>query len=223
VIDSQSDQARSLLQRVAGEVLALDPGSIARVAIDGVDGAGKTTFADELCQELASSRRQVIRICADDFLNSAQVRHRRGRDSPEGFFLDSYDYAALRRLVLDPLGPGGTRRFRRRAFDLRADRPVDAVEEEATPDAILLLEGLFLHRDELWRTWNYSLFLDVDFDVSLARCARRDTKWASPDPTAATNRRYVGGQEIYLSRCDPRTRATHVIDNNDLSAPRRTR
>jgi uridine kinase len=162
----------------------------------------------------------VIRVCADDFLNAQRLRHRRGRASPEGFFLDSYDYDALRRLVLDPLAADGSRRFRRRAFDLAADEPVTAAEEVAAPDAILLLDGLFLHRDELWRVWDFSVFLDVEFTVSVARCAARGTAWASANVGEASNRRYVVGQQIYLSRCRPPRRATHVIDNNVLTAPR---
>lgn len=51
----------------------------------------------------------TVRVSLDGFHHPAAVRHRRGRHSPEGFFLDSYDYAAFRRLVLDPLAPGGAR------------------------------------------------------------------------------------------------------------------
>jgi uridine kinase len=207
------------LRSIAGELLAIRARGVTRVAVDGVDGAGKTVFADELAEALKPSGRQVIRVSADDFLNPRAVRYRRGRTSPEGFFLDSYDYESLRQRVLAPLSPGGSRRYRRRAFDLAADAPVDAAEEAADADAILVLDGLFLHRDELWELWDYSIFLDVAFAVSVARCAARGTSWASPDVDDASNRRYVMGQRIYLSRCRPLRRATRVIDNNDLAAP----
>jgi uridine kinase len=209
-----------VLRRIADEVLGLGgAATVTRVAVDGVDGAGKTVFADELAGVLEPSGRQVIRVSADDFLNPRAVRYRLGRTSPEGFFLDSYDYAALHRWVLDPLAPGGSRRFRRRAFDLDADRPVEVDEEHAAGDAILVLDGLFLHRDDLHRLWDYSVFLEVPFTVSLARCAARGTTSASPDPAAPSNRRYVGGQQIYLSRCEPQRRATRVIDNTVLATP----
>jgi uridine kinase len=209
-----------VLRRIADEVLGLGgAATVTRVAVDGVGGAGKTVFADELAGVLQPSGRQVIRVSADDFLNPRTVRYRLGRTSPEGFFLDSYDYAALHRWVLDPLAPGGSRRFRRRAFDLDADRPVEVGEEKAAGDAILVLDGLFLHREDLRRLWDYSVFLDVPFTVSLARCASRGTTSASPDPDAPSNRRYVGGQQIYLSRCEPHRRATRVMDNTVLAAP----
>ena len=80
-----------------------------------------------------------------------------------------------------------------------------------------MLDGIFLHRPELRDIWDVSIFLDVAFEVSVGRCARRDG--TSPDPEAAANRRYVEGQMLYLRTCDPRVRATLAIDNNDLSSP----
>ena len=87
-----------------------------RVAIDGVDAAGKTTLADELVEPLTRTGRQVIRASVDGFHLPRAARYRRGPDSPEGYFLDSFDYPALRSALLDPLGPHGARRFRSAVF-----------------------------------------------------------------------------------------------------------
>lgn len=54
-----------------------------RVAIDGVDAAGKTTLADELVAPLRRRGRSVVRASADDFHNPRALRYRAGRDSPE--------------------------------------------------------------------------------------------------------------------------------------------
>jgi uridine kinase len=40
------------------------------------------------------------------------------------YFLDSFDYATLKRELLDPLGPDVDASFRRAAFDYRVDRAV---------------------------------------------------------------------------------------------------
>ena len=195
----------------------LAPDRIVRLAIDGVDGAGKTTFANELADAIGDLRRPVIRASVDGFHNPRAIRYARGRHSPVGFFEDSYNYTLLRQDLLDALGPTGNRLYRTAAFDHVSDTAVSCVAREAPPNAILLLDGIFLHRPELSAYWDASIFLRVDFPVSVARNAIRDG--SSPDPEAVANRRYVEGQQIYLSRCSPETHATMVIDNNDLAAP----
>jgi uridine kinase len=208
---------RHVLNELARHFARLSPDRIIRVAVDGVDGAGKTTFADELADAIRVRQRPVIRASVDGFHNPRAVRYARGRHSPEGFFESSYDYTALKQHLLDPLGPRGCRRYCTAIFDHVADLPVPLVEQEALASSVLLFDGIFLHRPELLRCWDASIFLRVDFAVSVARCARRDG--SSPDPAAPANRRYVEGQRIYLQSCAPEAQATIIVDNNDLSAP----
>src|SRR3712207_7142344 len=98
------------LGAVADDILALRDG-FPLVAVDGVDGAGKTVFADELAGALRGRGVDVVRASIDGFHNPPSIRYARGRHSPEGFYLDSYDYDSVRRLLLDPLGPNGERRI----------------------------------------------------------------------------------------------------------------
>jgi alkylation response protein AidB-like acyl-CoA dehydrogenase len=89
---------------------------VVRVGIDWVDGAGKTYLADELAELLRASGRSTIRASVDGFHHPRAIRYRRDRGSPEGFFHDSYDYDQLKAALLDPLSPGGTRRYRVAVF-----------------------------------------------------------------------------------------------------------
>lgn len=206
-------------QHVAEAVLALPSGRVRRVAVDGVDGAGKTHFADALGVELTVRGAKVIRVSADGFLEHPRTRHRRGRDSPEGFYRDSFDYGRMVRLLLDPLSPGGNREYVREVYDLRREREVRRLPELAADDAILVLDGIFLHRDELVRYWDYSVWLEVPFDVAIPRAAKRGFGVMDPDPKSVKNRRYIEGQRLYVAECHPRDRATVVIDNADLTNP----
>ena len=203
-----------VIRRIAAAVDALHPGRTVLVGIDGVDGAGKTVFADELASAL---RRPAIRAGVDSFHQPRAVRYRRGRNSPDGYFHDSFDIGLLRRVLIDPLRPGGDGWYRSAAFDHRTDSPVDVAPRRAPAGAALVFDGIFLHRTQLRDCWDYSVFLRVGFDVSVGRCALRDG--TDPDPAAATNRRYVQGQRRYLSTCDPEGLATVVIDNTDLAHP----
>ncbi len=189
-----------------------------RVAIDGVDGAGKTMLADELATPVAARNRSVIRASVDDFHNPRTRRYRLGKDSPEGYYRDSFDHEAIETRLLRPLGPAGNRFIRRRAFDYRTDTTVDPPVEEAAADAILLLDGIFLQRPELREHFELTIFLDAPFEVTIARTVARDG--ADPDVETASNRRYVEGQRLYLAECDPRARADILVDNADWRAPR---
>lgn len=204
-------------EHVAEAVLELPADRVRRVAIDGVDGAGKTHFADALGAVLTKRGAKVIRASADGFLAPPRTRHRRGRDSPEGYYRDSFDYGRMVRMLLDPLSPGGNREYIREVYDVRREREVRRLPELADDDSILVLDGIFTHRNELIRYWDYSVWLEVPFDVAVPRGAQRG--YGNSDPTSPKNRRYIEGQRLYMAECHPRDRATVVIDNTDLTNP----
>ncbi len=204
-----------MLLRVAQAIEGLPTEGIRRLAVDGVDGAGKTTFADELGDVLTQRGTYVVRASIDGFHRPRADRWAMGRHSPEGYYLDSYDYLRVRAELLDPLGPAGDRRIRRAVHDVATDQPVASAVETVPEGSVLLVDGIFLHRPELRDVWDLSVFLQVPTEVALDRCAARD----GTSPTPGANRRYVEGQRIYLEGCQPATVATLVIDNTDLAAP----
>ena len=212
-----SDRA-DVLRLVAGRIPRPDDGRCVRVAVDGPDGAGKTTFADVLAEVLRAQGRPVVRVSVDGFHAPRAERYRRGRDSPEGFWLDSYDYARFRADVLDPFGPGGTRRYRWAAHDVATDTALTPEPQVAQRGSILVVDGIFLHRDELAASWDLSMFLDVPFVETARRMAARDG--TDPDVEQPRTRRYVQGQRLYFAACDPHRRADVVIDNRHVDAPR---
>jgi uridine kinase len=215
--DASSAVRSELLKTIARRLASLPTNAVLLVAIDGVDGSGKTCFADELVPHLEEAGRPVLRAGIDGFHNPRSIRYRLGRSSPLGYFLDSYDYGSLRRHLLDPLARGSDTVHTAR-FDYRTDQPVTTAVRRVEANSILLLDGIFLHRDELRPLWSCSVFLDVSFEVSFARMARRDG--SSPDPEAEANRRYFEGQKLYLARCRPRDHAGFVVDNSALASPR---
>lgn len=123
-------------ERLARDVVALRRPAV--IAVDGVDGSGKTTFANQLARAIDDAGRPAVVVHEDDFLAPRESRYRLGRQSPEGFFRDSYNLPALITHVLDPLRPGGDRRVRRRLFDHRTDAPVDAPVEDLPVTAVVI-------------------------------------------------------------------------------------
>ena len=95
----------------------------ARWRITGMGCTGKTTLAAEVAVVVAAPAGRSSRLAYDDFHHPSERRHRQGRTSAEGYLDDSFDPAALRRLVLDPVAAGGPT-VTTASYDLAADRPV---------------------------------------------------------------------------------------------------
>jgi uridine kinase len=188
-----------------------------RIGIDGVDASGKTSLADELVAPLMGQGRSIVRSSIDGFHRPRAERYERGKQSPEGYFRDSFQLDRIVRDLLVPLGPAGSRRIKRAVFDYRNDSPVHLPEEDVPADAILLFDGVFLHRRELVSFWDVTIYLDVPFEITVRRAAGRDG-WPA-DVEAVENRRYLEGQRLYLRECNPQAVASIVVDNSDLARP----
>ncbi|WP_309133469.1 uridine kinase [Cellulomonas sp.] len=202
------------LDDIAAQVLAAVPvRTRALVAVDGVGASGKTTFATALAGLVTT--RPVVVLHVDDFFNVAAVRHARGRTSAEGSWLDAINTPALRS-TLDHLAAQGDGLYRAASIDHRTGKPCDLPPQAAAPRALVLVEGIFLHRDELADYWDFSIWLDVAPGEAARRMVLRDGLH-SDDPRLL---RYEGAQQLYLEAARPRERATMVIDMTEPSAPR---
>jgi len=210
-MDSRDD----VFALIAERIVAQGPDRAPLVAVDGVDGAGKTTFADGLAAFLDRAGRATVRISIDGFHRPRADRYRRGRDSAEGFYRDSFDVEALRAAVVDPLGPGGDGFITPAVFDHRTDTAV-VPERIAAGDAVVV-DGVFLQSAALDGAWDLVVFLDMPFEETFARMAVRDGCPADPDDPA--NSRYRDGQLLYLAERDPARRADIVVDNTDPQRP----
>lgn len=211
-----------MLADLAVRVLGLPRSHPVRVAIDGCSAAGKSTLADELADVLRQhTDRPVIRVGLDHFKRADAVRTRYPRDSPESYYLDSWDNAAIRDLLLGPLGPGGSRRYRTAVTDLPALAAVDGPVLVAPDDAILLADGVFLQRPELDPFWDLRIWLDVDLDDVLRRGIARDASWmgSAEEAGARYRSKYLPGEQRYLREVRPAERAEIVVDNRDPAAP----
>lgn len=193
----------------------------ARVGIDGVDCAGKTMLADELVEPLHSLGREVIRASIDGFHNPREVRYRQGQVSPKGYFEDSFNTDAVIDCLLSPLGPGGDRKYKTALFDFRTDSVVESAWLDAPREAMLIFEGVFLHRSEFLSYWDFTIFVEAGFDVIIERAYQRDQQLFGTEENTKVlyENRYIPGQKIYLSKCRPFEKANAILKNNNVQSP----
>jgi len=216
-----------VLSVIADRVCSVDRRRVL-VGIDGRSGSGKSTLADELAAHLGERGRAVIRSTTDSFHQPREKRLARGTTSADGYYLDSHDLDRIANGLLIPFRQGADHVLVA-AFDEPTDTPREHVVDVAS-DAVLVFDGLFLHRAEFAAVWDVSVYLEAD--------ERRDTEWlqylladlpddvsrraAELDRRLGTARwpRYRRGWERYIGDVAPRSQATVVVDNNDLSQPR---
>ena len=210
---------RKALVAIADFVAAVDRPHPIRVAIDGRTASGKTTLADELALELNRTGRATIRTSIDGFHRPKRDRYARGRHSPEGYYFDARDLDAIRRLLLDPLGPGGTLTYRTASFDLEADRPIIAPTHRAGQRDILIVDGTFLQRAEFQGAWEVVVFVDVDAATAAERGVSRDANQLGGREAAEVlyRDRYAPAFEIYEKLSAPLQSANIVLDNRDFA------
>ncbi|QIS16698.1 uridine kinase [Nocardia arthritidis] len=211
---SASSERNTLVTRVAERVLAL-PVTRPLVAVDGPTGAGKTSFGHELAERIAGTGRQVLRASLDDFKRPWRDRHLYDRESGEGYYRNAFDYDAVARLLLEPLGPGGSGDCALCGIDPLTQIDHSAVRTQAADDAVLIVDGVFALRPEINRYWNYRIWLAVNAETAFRRGVERD----GADAADVHRDRYAVAEQVYVDEVDPARRADIVIDNSAFDRP----
>jgi uridine kinase len=218
---SRPEARATVLSRLAELIEGVQRPHPTRVAVDGPDAAGKTTLADELASLLSSGGRAVVRASIDGFHRPRAERYRRGADSPEGYVQDSFDLDALRAVLLDPLGPGGSRRYRTAVFDHQADAPSPETTAVAADDAVLLVDGVFLLRRELVASWDLRILVSISPEETLRRAMARDVPLlgSRAEVERRYRARYLPGQRLYAAAALPARAADAIVWNEDPARP----
>jgi len=207
------------VSRLAEMIVRVDRPHPVRVCIDGHTGAGKTTLADELAPAIRVRSRPCIRASMDGFHRPRAERYRRGRSSPEGYYHDAFDYEAVRRLLLDPLGPRGDRKYQTASHDLEQDEEASAPVRTAVPRSVLVVDGSFLQRAELEGCWDFRVWVEVDVETARARGVARDRGAFGPEIDRLYRERYLPAQRLYVEEASPADGADVRFMNNDVDHP----
>jgi uridine kinase len=202
------------------------------VGIDGPDCAGKTTLADRLADALRVTTPQTptmevstievatLQASADGFNRPRAQRYQRGELSPQGYYLDGFDYPALQDRCLMPFLRGEAR-VRTTTYDHRSDARQNADAMAVPARAVLVLDGVFLLRPELRELWTLSVYLRVSAQETLRRAHRRDRELFGS--AEEIERRYLGrylpGQALYRADADPESHAHILLDNEEPGEP----
>ena len=212
----------TVLKRLAAFIDAVQLEHPMRVGIDGIDASGKTSLGGELVEHLERLGRPVIPASIDRFQRPSREQNRRGRLAPIGYYQASFQFRTFADELLAPLGPGGSLLYRDRVYDARADVPVHVPQSKAPRNAILVCDGVFLFRPELFTYWDVRVFIEVDFETSMQRAIERDWELglnSEAEVRALYASRFHPGYRMYLDSAQPESSAHVIVHNDDLDAP----
>ncbi len=180
------------------------------IGIDGLGGAGKTTISAQISGTLADRGIPVTVLHIDDFIHPRCVRYR--DDVPEWkcYYDLQWNYAPLLELI-SAFRRDGTYCGEVSLYNKDEDG-YDAQEISIPENGVLLVEGVFLQRQELSGVFDAVVWLDVPESVRLARVLERDGYIGDADAIRQKyENRYFPAERLYVGTCKPEEKADFVV------------
>jgi uridine kinase len=210
------DRKVPIFEKVLGEIeRRKDRNRPFVVGISGIDGAGKTRFAESLEKFLIARKRETQAINLDDFHNPRKVRYA-GQDQADNYYNRSFNINLIVEKLLTPLRQKGTFSSKMTVLDLDTDKYDIEREFSFNRDSIVIFEGVFLFRKELSPYIDYKIFLDIPFGESKKRAKDRDPE----EVIKKYDEKYLPAQARYLEEYPPKKTADIVVGNTDWEHPK---
>lgn len=185
-----------------------------RVAINGVEGTGKTVFAGKLTEYLNSEKIDAIQVSIDGFHFNKEVRYKQGRDSAQGYYEDSYDEISFVEKVLKS-SQSEIPNFIKATHDLETDKYLSLKPIEIIKKTVLITDGAYLFKPNYREHWDLKIYLKTSFKIAMKRGIDRDKKSLGGIEQTKEKylKRYHKASRIYLKENEPEKIADIIIDN----------
>jgi cytidylate kinase len=169
------------------------------VAVDGLDGSGKSQLAAALAAACAADGVSTTVLHVDDFRRDLDFGGLEAAAEGARYYDRYYDLDALEGRLAS-LFRGGA----------------------ATAAGLVIVEGVFTLRVPTVATSGAVVLLRVSADEARRRILSRDRAKGRTDEEIQRRieRRYFPGQDRYRAACDPEAHAAAVVDNEDWRRPR---
>lgn len=214
------DHIEALMNTLINLILShKNVGSPLVVGINGIDTSGKTMFSKNLEKHLQALNYEVQMIHIDDFHNPKSIRYS-GEDEVSNYFYQSFDYNRLISEILNPMKYEKKLSKTYMALNLETDKHDLERIYKVTPNTIVILEGVFILRDEIRGFLDFSIFLSVPFEIVKERARKRDVPMYGEEILEKYDNKYIPTQKKYLEMFPPEILADIIIDNQDWNHPK---
>ena len=211
-----SDFSASIYDCISYKITQL-PGINKIIGINGVDAAGKTTFASNLARKLETTGHKVVVINLDDFLNERKVRYK-DKNEIKSYINYAFDLKKLEREILRPLKENKRVETLVRVLDLERDK-FFTKEYKIEKESVILVEGVLLFRPTIAKYFDLKIFIDITNQEVIRRVVLRDGYLFKDKIEERYEQKYIPVQELYKEEYNPRQISDIVIDNEDYNNP----
>jgi len=216
--------APALLVEDAAELVGFFQASRERrplvVGINGIDKSGKTRFAAGLAAALRRRGRVAETLPVDAFLAPRRLREASDYPPVERYYRKRYDLERLRDQALRPLREEGRRRVRVAIYDGRRERVGSELHLSLGETGMLIVEGPFLFRADLFYHFDFRIYLVTDFERALDLALADVPESRRQARRRALLAREVAAQQLYLGQETPWQRAHLVLRDVNGDTPR---
>ena len=179
------------------------------VAIDGLGGAGKTTLVKNIENEL-KNKCTVSVIHIDDHIVESNKRYNTGSDEWYEYYYLQWDIEIIRDDLLRKIHNNYTE-LNLPFYDKFYDRTV-LKNITIASDSIVLIEGVFLLREEWGTFYDYTIFVDCPREIRYERVLNRDSYIGDYRARLSKyKKRYWPGEEYYLKTENPIKKADKIF------------
>ncbi|OLR82173.1 uridine kinase [Bacillus sp. MB366] len=209
------------IKEIADHIVKLNLTYPTRVGVSGITASGKTTFANELAEEIKKRGLPVTRASIDDFHNPRVIRYAKGKESARGYYEDAHNYTAFKERLLMPLGPNGNLQYETISHNLITDMSVHNEPLLATQNMILIVDGTFLLKKDVAYLFDYKIFVDTNFEIARKRGAKRETEafGSYEEAEKIFLNRYHAACKLYIDEHNPKELADVLFENSKFDDP----
>lgn len=181
--------------------------------VSGIDGAGKSTFADALQDHLVENEIPCNIVHGDDFFipsSEALILEDKGRS----YYERSFDVWRMVNEIITPARAGHISYIQYLGTDVVSGKTIER-SLFLSKKSVIIIEMVFLFRKPLINALDYRIWIEVERELALERVSSRARDLALYGTSTAVRDRYMQGffpgQDIHIANDRPMTLADMVV------------
>lgn len=191
------------------------------IGIEGQGCSGKSLFSEELKSGITDKGCKAFIVSIDDFCNKRAIRYSNEFPPPEQHYFRNFNYEYFENCILKQAKYSGKLIINENVLNVATDGFDKQLEMKVDEESILIIEGVFLYRNEFKKYYDYSILLQIQPNEQLRRASKRDlSKNGSIEVLMDkyTNR-YIPAYYLYGKLNFPLDYVDLIIDNTNLQDP----